>query len=183
MVDSQGEILKLREGHTWKCQPGYKIFVLGQGELRFDVPEDWFMEVGENSVRFYDRKPPDDNCRLEVSRFRHSRINWSGLPLDQLVRNVWKDMTNQDRRMEDLHRQSRPGIELVWAENVFIDPNEKKPARSRIAIVRGLNAHALVTLDYWEDDAARVLPAWDEAMRSFDMDLKVKDPTIGEQKI
>jgi hypothetical protein len=43
-------VLELKEGHTWRCKPGYKIFVLGQGALRFDVPRDWVMQPEERSV-------------------------------------------------------------------------------------------------------------------------------------
>jgi hypothetical protein len=72
---------------------------------------------------------------------------------------------------------------LAWVENIFTDPNESKPARSRIAIARGTNGHALVTLDFWEADAGRVVPAWDEVMHSIDLELNVQDPTIGEQRM
>ncbi len=175
--------LKLGEGHTWKCKPGYKIFVLDQGALRFDVPEDWIMETAETSVKFYDRQPPDDNCRMEVSLLRHPQIDWSGLPLEQLLRLSGAGRAGEGMRNLGANRQSRPGIDLVWVEEFFIDPNESKPARSRVAIVRGANAHALVTLDFWEADAGRVLPAWDEVMHSIDMGLKVQDPTLGEQRM
>jgi hypothetical protein len=176
-------VLKLQEGHTWKCKPGYKIFVLDQGVLRFDVPEDWVMELGKTSVKFYDRQPPDDKCRLEVSLLLHPRINLSGLPLDQLLRHLGYGRSGEETRNPGVQRQSRPGIDLMWVEEIFIDPNESKPARSRIAIVRGTIGHALLTLDFWEADAGRVLPAWDEVMDSIDMGLKVQDPTIGEQQM
>ena len=87
MAEFHEAVLKLQEGHTWKCKPGYNIFVLDQGVLRFDVPADWVMELAETSVKFYDCRPPDDNCRLEVSLLRHPQIDWSLLPLDQLLRN------------------------------------------------------------------------------------------------
>jgi hypothetical protein len=183
MAEFQEAVLKLQEGHTWKCKPGYKIFVLDKGVLRFDVPEDWAMEPGESSVRFYDRKPPDDNCRLEVSLLRHPQVDWSQLPLDQLFRNLGGRTSGAETRNPEVQRQSRPGIDLAWVEQTFIDPNERKPARSRIAVVRGTEAHALVTLDFWEADAGRVLPAWNEVMHSIDMGLKVQDPTIGEQRM
>jgi len=175
--------LKLREGHTWRCKPGFKIFVLDRGELRFDVPEDWVMELGKTSVKFYDRQPPDDNCRLEVSLLRHPQIDFSQLPLDQLLRQAGGSNPGDDTRHQNVQLQSRPGIELAWVEKFFTDSQENKPARSRIAVIRGITAHALVTLDFWEADAERVLPAWDEVMRSIDMGLKVQDPTVGEQRM
>lgn len=183
MAEFHEAVLKLQEGHTWKSKPGYKIFVLDHGGLRFDVPEDWAMELGKTSVKFCDRQPPDDNCRLEVSLLCHPQIDWSLLPLDQLLRHLGDGRSGEEIRNHGVHRQSRPGIDLVWVEKIFIDPNESKQARSRIAIVRGTNAHALVTLDFWEADAGRVLPAWDEVMHSIDMGLRVQDPTIGEQRM
>ena len=176
-------VLKLKDGHTWRCKPGWKIFVLDRGELRFDVPEDWVMMPEATSVKFYDRQPPDDNCCLEVSLLRHSQIDWSGLPLAQLLRGSVADRSGEDIGDEDVHRQSRPGADCVWVEKLFVDRHEGKPARSRIAIVRGTNAHALLTLDFWEADAVRVVPVWDEVMQSLDMGLKVEDPTVGERRM
>ena len=183
MAEFHEAVVKLQEGHTWKCKPGCKIFVLHQRILRFDVPEDWVMDLGETSVKFYDRQPPDDNCRLEVSLLRHPQIDWSLLPLDQLLCDLGDVKSGEEIRNHDVRRQGRPGIDLVWVEKIFIDPNESRPARSRIAIVRGTNAHALVTFGFWESDAGRVLPAWDEVMHSIDMGLKVQVPTDGEQRM
>jgi hypothetical protein len=183
MAEFQETVLKLKEGHTWRCKSGYKVFVLDRGALRFDVPIDWVMELDKKSVKFYDRQPPDDNCRLEVSLLRHPQIDWSGLPLDQLLRNSAALNSDEKIRCEDIQRQSRPGVDLAWVEKGSIDPQEHKPARSRIAIVRGTDCHALITLDFWEADAERVVPAWDEVIRSIDMGLKVQDPTIGEQRM
>jgi hypothetical protein len=60
----------------------------------------------------------------------------------------------------EIHRQSRPGVELVGGEEAFIDPQLGNPARTRIALIRGTNAHAVITLDFWEADANRVVPVW-----------------------
>jgi len=171
--------LKLKEGHTWRCGPGYKICVLAEGALRFDVPRDWFSEPGETSLRIYDLTPPDDNCRLEVSLLRHAQIDWSGLSLDQLIRNSIGARTCDEDL--DIHRQQRPGVEIAWVESSSMENG--KQARSRLAIVRGVNAHALFTLDFWATDAARFTPVWDEIMRSIDMGLKVDDPTVGVRPV
>jgi hypothetical protein len=68
-------------------------------------------------------------------------------------------------------------VDLVWVEKPSVE--EGKQARSRIAIVRGLNAHALLTLDFWAADAGRLAPVWDEIMRSIDLGFQVQDPTLG----
>ncbi len=171
--------LKLKEGHTWKCNPGYKICVLAQGALRFDVPREWVYEPSESSVKVYDVTPPDDNCRLEVSLLRHSQIDWSGLDLDGLILNSVGDKAGPD--VMDIHRQQRPGVEIVWVETSSIENG--KEARSRIAIARGVSAHALLTLDFWASDADRFTPVWDEIMRSIDMGFKVDDPTVGVRPV
>jgi hypothetical protein len=183
MAEFEETVFRLKEDHSWRCKSGYKIFVLDRGALRFDVPSDWVMQLEEKSVRFYDRQPPDDNCRLEVSLLRHPQIDWSGLPLDQLLQSSTAVNADQESRRYDVQRESRPGLELVWVEKDFMDPQEGKPARSRIAIVRGANWHALITLDFWDADAGRVNPVWDEILRSVDAGLRVKDPTIGEQRM
>lgn len=169
--------LKLKEGHTWKCRPGYKICVLAEGALRFDVPREWIMEPDERSVKLYDLAPPDDNCRLEVSLLRHSQIDWSGLDLDWLIRDSVAAQPGEE--IHDVHRQQRPGVELAWVERSWVENG--KEARSRVAIARGLNAHALLTLAYWATDADRLAPVWDEIMRSIDLGLKAQDPTAGER--
>src|SRR5207249_3004642 len=61
------QVLRLQPNHTWRCQPGYKVFVAGRGDVRFDVPQDWVFEPGKSSFCFFDRSPPDDDCRLEAS--------------------------------------------------------------------------------------------------------------------
>jgi hypothetical protein len=66
-VDFREEAFELREGHAWHCKPGYKIIVLDAGALRFDMPENWMTEPDEKSVKFFDRQPPDGDCRSEVS--------------------------------------------------------------------------------------------------------------------
>jgi len=180
MAEFEATRLKLKDGHTWSSKPGYKIFVLDSGALRFDIPQDWVVEPGETSVRFYDRRPPDDNCRLEVSLLAHSQFDWKGLPLDQLLRDL---VGGPGEQIRDVRHASRPGVNIAWAEKVFIDPQENRPAHSRIAVVRGINAHALLTLDFWAADAKRVVPVWDEVVRSLDMGLKVRDPALGEQRM
>ncbi|HEV2424429.1 MAG TPA: hypothetical protein VGZ29_06350 [Terriglobia bacterium] len=165
--------LKLKDGHTWRCSPGYKICVLAEGVLRFDVPREWVSGPGESSLKVYDLAPPDDNCRLDVSLLRHSQIDWSGLRLEQLIRNSIGARGGENL---DIHRQ-RPGVEIAWVESSSVE--DGREARSRLAIVRGLNAHAVFTLDFWASDAGRFTPVWDEIMRSIDMGLKVDDPTVG----
>jgi hypothetical protein len=171
--------LKLKEGHTWACRPGYKVCVLAEGALRFDVPREWVMEPSDTSVKLYDLPPPDDNCHLEVSLIRHSQIDWSGLDLDRLIGTAVGAQAGGE--IQEIHRRSRPGVDVAWVERSSVE--DGKEARSRVAIVRGVNAHALITLDFWATDAGRLEPVWEEIVRSIDAGLKVQDPTVGERRM
>ncbi len=174
------ETLRLKDKHGWKAKPGYKIFVADQGALRFDIPEDWILELGSSSFKFYDRQPPDDNCTLQVSLIRLPPMDWSGLPLSQLMLQSVTDEDGGGRIREgDLRHVERPDLEMVWAETTFIDPREHRKAHSRICLARGSNLQVLITFAFWADDASRLSTVWDELLRSLRLGILVKDPTRG----
>src|ERR671920_2573227 len=85
MKKGKHESLKLRRGHHWRARPGHRIFVADRGAVRFDFPDTWVLKMNERTVCLYDREPPDDDCRLEVSFFRLPPIDWSGLAVEQLL--------------------------------------------------------------------------------------------------
>lgn len=173
------ETLKLKERHAWRAKPGYKIFVVDHGAVRFDIPRDWIIEPGAESTKFYDGEPPNDDCRLEVSYLRLPPIDWSGLPLSELIRVATEgDHRNITPTGKFVH-QHREYVELAWAEFRFMDPQEHREAFTRLCIGRGSGVQALITLDYWPEDAARVDGVWDEVLRSLALGRYVADPTVG----
>jgi hypothetical protein len=178
MTEWQKETLRLKDKHGWQAKPGYKIFVVDQGALRFDIPKDWIVDFGTSSFKFYDRQPPDDNCTLEVSLTRLPPIDWSGLPLSQLILQSTAAEDNCGRiRESDVRNVDRPDMELVWAETTYIDPGQQRKAHSRICLARGSNLQVLITFAFWADDASWVSTVWDELLRSLRLGLFVKDPT------
>jgi hypothetical protein len=179
MTEWDKEVLKLRENHGWKSKPGYKIFVADQGLIRFDIPEKWLFVPGENSFKFHDRQPPDDNCTLELSLIRHSTINWAGLPLVELIKQCVKEEKDEASGPAEVRVVARPDVEIAWTEVKFTDPHEHRPTRSRTAVARGLRVHALFTFSFWESDLADLDLVWQELLRSLESGMLVKDPTIG----
>ena len=175
------QVLRLQPNHTWRCQPGYKVFVAGRGDVRFDVPQDWVFEPGESSFCFFDRSPPDDDCRLEVSYLvLSSHIDWRGLSLQTIFEEVIvKGEQRTPHTRSSLITVKRPDLELVWYQIHFLDPNEWREACSRACLARGANIQPLITLDYWLDDEKRVEPVWDEVLRTLQLGQYVKDPTRG----
>jgi hypothetical protein len=174
------QTLKLKENHTWKAPPGYNVFVADRGAVRFNFPHGWVVVPASGCIELYDRQPPNDNCRLAVSYLRLPPIDWSGLPLAQLIATVVGGDHRKILEQEEVITVPRPDVEVAWTEIRFMDPQEHREALSRIAIARGRNLQALITCDFWVEDAARLWPIWDEVMRSVELGRYVDDPTKGD---
>jgi hypothetical protein len=172
--------LKLKDNHTWKAPPGHFIVVLDKGAVRLNMPVSWAVVPEPDSVKVYDRQPPDDDCCLAVSYLRLPPIDWSGLPLTDLITNALQSDERDTRPTGSPITEPRSDIELTWAEYGFIDPIEKRPALSRLAIARGHDLQALLTFDFWVDDTARLESVWREVMRSVELGRYVSDPTRGD---
>lgn len=174
------ETLKLKKNHTWKAPPGYRIFVADRGAVCFNIPQDWIIEPDSDSIKFYDGKPPDDNCRLACSYIRLPPIDWSGLPLSELIRVATEgDERNLAGDGQLVHRE-REDLELAWRDFSFNDPAEHRQAYTRMCIARGSNIQTLITLDYWPEDAERLASVWEEVVRSLQLGRHISDPTLGE---
>lgn len=173
------ETLELKEDHNWKSKPGTRIFVAGRGALRFDVPEDWHFEPDTKSFRFLDKKPPNDDCRLEASFNLLPPGDWAKFPLVPLLKHVVEDDTRDAIEQGEIIQLKRQTARLVWTQFKFIDPQENRPAFSRICIGLGSGVQCLITFDYWEDDRDRVTPVWDLVMDSVVLGLYIADPRTG----
>jgi hypothetical protein len=174
------QTLKLRDDHSWNAPPGYNIFVLSRGAVRFNIPNTWIVKPDPDSIKVYDREPPDDNCVLGVSYLHLPPVDWSGLPLSQLVQSVLDDDSRQVISKGPVIDVPREDLEVSWAELRFLDPQENREAFSRICLGRGANLQSLITFDFWVDDAAQLAPVWDEVIRSLVLGQYVQDPTKGD---
>ncbi len=77
---------------------------MGRGAVRFDFPQGWIMEPGTPSFKFYDGAPPDD-IRLEVSYNQLPPVDWSKLPLSELLESV---VTDDYRKLLISAQSSKP---------------------------------------------------------------------------
>ena len=89
------------------------------------------------------------------------------------------DERNPVREGEIVHKQ-RPDIEAAWADYRFVDPVLKRTAYTRLCIARGSLIQALLTFEYWPEDAARFAPIWAEVIRSLQLGRYITDPTVGD---
>jgi hypothetical protein len=175
------ETLKLKPNHGWRVKPGYHIFVMDRGAVRFNIPQGWIIKPGSDSIKIHDREPPDDDCVLAVSYLRlPPGIDWSGLPVREMVRVAVEGDSREVSGRGEMIEEERGDLSLAWTEVRFTDPNEQREAFSRICIARGANhIQSLITFDFWATDAARLHPVWDEVLRSLEVGWFIADPTQG----
>lgn len=173
---------KLKENHSWKAPAGFKIVVLDRGAVSFNIPEKWFVAKTE-PFEIHNAVPPDDDVRISVTFFRtQAGIDWSGLPANALLEHSLKDVADRDTLgTTTITRIARSDIEVVWAEQRFIDPVEKpREAFTRVTLARGFDIHAIISFDYWVNQAAQYRPVWSELVRSLRIGRVIADPLKGE---
>jgi hypothetical protein len=173
---------KLSADHGWRAKPGYKIFVADQGAIRFDIPASWHVEPGDDSIRFNDKKPPDDDCLLQVSvMYLNGSVDWSGFSITRCLDEALKANTSDRISVGEVVEVKRDGVELAWLEVRFIDENEKREACSRLCYARSTNVpdvviQPFITMEFWPEHTDRFVPVWNEVLRSLTLGDFVTDP-------
>ncbi|HEY7060269.1 MAG TPA: hypothetical protein VII06_02235 [Chloroflexota bacterium] len=162
------EVYKLPKDLKWNVRPGYKTFVAERGAVRFDIPQDWVMIPQDTSIKFQDHESPDDTCALEMSIFHlPPGPDWRKLPLVQLLTDTLKDEPHEVISRREPVYLKRGDTEIAWMEVRYVEPEEHREARSRTCMARRGLIQPLFTFAFWPEDARRVLPAWNEMMRSL----------------
>ncbi len=170
---------RLRWGHGWRARPRCKIFIADGGAVRFDYPQDWIVVPDEDSVKLYDKEPPDADSQLAISYLRLPPVDWSGLPLAVLIETA---MAGDERRIDTwgpIREARRDDLELAWREVSFLDPVERLKARSRMCIARRSALQCLITFDFWETNLERCEVLWDTVLETLQLGEFITDPTRG----
>jgi hypothetical protein len=179
MTAWENEKLKLHPQHGWRARPGCKIFVADRGAVRFEYPRTWFIVADEDSVKLYDKQPPHDDSRLAVSYVRLPPIDWSGLPVAALLEAAVRDDERATDAWEPIREQNRADLEIAWREARFIDPGEKREARSRICIARRSTIQCLLTFDFWAANLKPCDAVWSTVLETLELGELIADPTRG----
>lgn len=174
--------MRLKKDHGWTAEPGCQVFVADRGAVRFDFPRGWVIEPGENgSIKVQDKKTPDDDCCLQMTVFYlRDEIDWSGLPVSKLVREITHMGEEKDEpplEQLPLHELTRDGMDLAWTGKRYLDPGEDREACSRTMIARKWNIQPIITYAYWADDAPRVARMWDILLKTLVLGDYIEDPT------
>jgi hypothetical protein len=173
------ETLRLQEGHGWSSRPDCKIFVADRGAVRFDYPAKWVVLPDPDSIKFHDRKPPNDDCVLAFSYLRIPPIDWTSLPLAKLVEDASRGDERPITGWDPMVTGRRFDLEYAWRQGRFIDPQEKRPALTRICLARRKTVQALLTMELWEAELERFGGVWDLVLETLELDEPIADPTRG----
>src|ERR1041385_8771230 len=93
--------LPLDKKHHWTATAGFRIAVIDRGAIRFEFPQDWSCIPDQESVKFYDHEPPEDNCRLAASRQRLPDVA-ERMSLAQLINAAAEADTRELHQMQRL---------------------------------------------------------------------------------
>ncbi|NET02507.1 MAG: hypothetical protein F6K62_25530 [Sphaerospermopsis sp. SIO1G2] len=174
------ETLELDPNHHWEGPDDYNIFVAGKGAVRFNVPRKWILDPQEKSFKFRDKKPPNDDCCLEVSYNHLPPNDWTLFPLKKTLKKIIEDDSRDVIETAEIVKVKRQTAKIMWGQIKFIDTQaEPREAFSRICVGLGSNIQCLITFDYWVDQVEELTPVWDEVMRSLTLGLYIRDPRTG----
>lgn len=185
MAKWQKKTVKLKKNHGWRGKPGYNVFVIDRGAVRFNFPQDWIIHPGTGdelgTIKIHDREPPDDECVLAVSYLRLPQgIDLSILPAREMLRQTVEADEREIINRGEIAGETRGDLSLAWIELRVIDANERREAYSLICIARGMNnIQSLITFDFWAGDAEQMRPVWDEVLRSLEVGWFISDPAQG----
>ena len=173
------EVLKLSPDHQWDVSPGHNLAVLGRGAVRFEIPRDWVCAPDEDSVKFLDVESPHDRCRIAASCPRFPSVA-DQVPIGELVELA----TQADARVVltkgEINAITRASLELAWMELRFTDPHENRDAISRLCLARDVGVYALITSEFWVDEAAEFSPIWDHVLDTLRLGELILDPSVGQ---
>ena len=179
MAKYDKKTIKLKAQHTWTAKPGNNVLALNRGAVRFEYPRKWVVLPDEDSLKVYDRRPPNDDCRLAVSHLWLAPLDWSGLPVATLVEAATQGDERPIHTWGEITSASHDGIDLAWRAMRFVDPIEHREAISHLCIARKGIVQALITFEFWDSDAARYRPVWDTVLETLRLNDYIADPTKG----
>ncbi|MCI0535972.1 MAG: hypothetical protein L0Z50_12170 [Verrucomicrobiales bacterium] len=159
--------IKLDKNTSIKARPGNNVFVANRGDVSFEYPDSWIVKPSDNSICFYDAEPPADQCVLEFSIMHLDlRVDWSNLPLDQMLCSAIGDETGP-RDLATVRKLEKGDLKLVWLEYDFLDPVEKRTALSRCALALSADVLPLITFNFWPEDRAKCERVWDDLLETL----------------
>jgi hypothetical protein len=173
------EVLRLSPDHHWTASPGHNVAVIDRGAVRFEIPRHWVCVPDEDAVKFHEAEPPQDNCRIAVSRPRLPEVA-DQVPLAQLVELATRADARDVLARGEVIAATRGSLELAWVEIRFRDAHDGREAVSRLCFAREMGIYVLITTEFWLDDVATFSPVWDHVLGTLRLGDLILDPTTGQ---
>ena len=173
--------LKLPATHGWKAQPGNAVLVLERGLLSFEYPKTWHLVPGK-TTELYDAAPPADEARLQISLFPlRPDVDWSGFPFKTMGKELFSRRDDDEHVIwrEPTKPELRHGIPMDTSYSRWFDTEEKREAFSRQVLARHELVLALLTMDFWVEDAARIEPVWELILDTMRLGDYIENPFMG----
>lgn len=170
--------LPVAKDHQWKVKSGHKALVAGSGAVRLDFPRTWIFEPGPTAARIYDRRPPREQGRIQMSYSYLPPCAWDMFPLQPTVENMLRAYPDA-LGISPVHTLYRLGWRLVWGEVHRLDSQDGRPLRCRTAVALGTTVVVLLSFDFYESERPRMEPVWDTLLETLDIGKCIPDPTTG----
>lgn len=177
----QKSTVKLATTHRWKSSPGHNILVLEAGAMRIEYPSGWHVIPTNDALAIHDRKPPDDECRAQITLMRLPMApgrNWDEFPLETLFAAATADIREKAKRkrelVHDITTIQRPDMTIVWTEHRWFDhENGNRPILCRQFMARSRNLQPFVTFDYYESRAEEFVGVWHHMLKTLKLGAPV----------
>ena len=187
---------RLPENHGWEARPGNRVFVANKGAVRFEIPNTWTLDIpkGGRSFQFFDRKPPHDDIVMELTIMylaaKMPEVDWANLnlwtqpPIADFLKKSMAQDTRKPTKMGKPLTIHTGEMTFTWAEIDFMDPTEKRPAHSRTcyAMHTGAALMAIISMDFWHDDAKRARAIWNDVVGTLKMGEYIESPFHGPER-
>lgn len=171
----QQQSLELAADHGYRARPGSKVFVIDRGAVRFDLPGEWNVTPKEGSCVL---QTPEENCQIEITHFVTPPVDWSDLPLAQLLQGM--DEAGGCRMADKpIVGVRHTDVEIAWSEYTYIDPSENREAVGYTAVARGKTVHVVISFAYWPECREQFHPVWEEILNTLQLGQYFADPRVG----
>jgi hypothetical protein len=145
-----------------------KVLILDRGAAEVVYPADWSAELKpEGHMRLVD---PTDACSLEISLLPFRLSEKAELPVDHLL---VETLSSDGREAGEIRLEARGDLRLAWADTSYecddAERGQRRVAHCRYLLVSNGLFTALLSFNYWRDDADWAVPAWQRIAASLQL--------------
>ena len=140
------------------------------------------MQPGPQQIDIRDRPTAKEStCVLAVSCLRLPAVDWSGLPLSELLVTAVQGDGREHIGGGALIEARHGNLDIAWTELRVVDARERREARRRLCLARSDGVQCLISFDFWPEDEARLHAVWENVLDSLRLNAPVEDPTRGKR--